>query len=302
MAIKVDEKCKRCANRAIWVCLAGNVFLCVLKGIIGVISGSLAVLADSLHSGADVLDSSITLIAIHLGKKPPDRTHPYGHGKTEFVAGAFIGTVLLIGAACIVVTSVGHLLRRTPHPQPHFIALAAAAISILVNETLFRWTICAAKRVNSAAIEAEAWDNRSDAFSSMPVFLGVLGAQFGFLSLDPLAALLVGILVGKIGFQLLSKNLHGLMDVPLDSEKISRIRELVVAVPGVKGIDYLRTRGMGRHYLADLQILVNPRTTVEKSNAIAHEVRSALRREIKHLQDITIACKGHSERQKEKTR
>jgi len=302
MAIKVDKKCKRCANRAMWVCLAGNVFLCIFKGIVGFASGSLAVLADSLHSGADVLDSSITLIAIHLGKKPPDRTHPYGHGKTEFVAGAFIGIVLLIGAACIVVTSVGHLLQKGPPSQPHFIALAAAAISILVNEMLFRWSICAAKRVNSAAIEAEAWDNRSDAFSSMPVFFGVLGAQFGFLSLDPLAALLVGILVGKIGFQLLSKNLHGLMDVPLDSEEISRIRELVVAVPGVKGIDYLRTRGMGRHYLADLQILVNPRTTVEKSNAIAHEVRSALRREIKHLQDITIACKGHSERQKEKTR
>jgi cation diffusion facilitator family transporter len=298
MAIKVDEKCKRCANRVIWVCLAGNLFLCVFKGIVGLVSGSLAVLADSLHSGADVLDSSITLIAIHLGKKPPDRTHPYGHGKTEFVAGAFIGIVLLIGAACIVVSSVGHLLRRSPRPQPHFIALAAAAISVLVNETLFRWAICVAKRVNSAAIEAEAWDNRSDAFSSMPVFFGVLGAQFGFLSLDPLAALLVGILVGKIGFKLLSKNLHGLMDVPLDSEEISRIRELVIAVPGVKGIDYLRTRGMGRHYLADLQILVNPKTTVEKSNAIAHEVRSCLRREIKHLQDITIACKGHSEKQK----
>lgn len=302
MAIKVDEKCKRCANRAMWVCLAGNVFLFIFKGTIGFFSGSLAVIADSLHSGADVLDSSITLIAIHLGKKPPDRTHPYGHGKTEFVAGAFIGTVLLCGSACVVVSSIGHLLQKGPPSRPHFIALAAAAISILVNETLFRWTICAARHVNSAAIEAEAWDNRSDAFSSMPVFLGVLGAQFGFSSLDPLAALFVGLLVGKIGFQLLSKNLHGLMDVPLHSEDISRIRELVVAVPGVKGIDYLRTRGMGRHYLADLQILVNARTTVEKSNAIAREVKSALRREIKHLEDITIACRGHSERQKEKTK
>ena len=167
---------------------------------------------------------------------------------------------------------------------------------------LFRYAICAGRRVNSAAIEAEAWDNRADCLSSLPVFFGVLGAQFGFNSLDPLAALLVGILVGKVGFELLSKNLHGLIDVPLDSQDISRIRELVVAVPGVKGIDYLRTRGMGRHYLADLQILVNARTTVEKSNAIAREVRSALRREIKHLEDITIACRGHSERQKEETK
>lgn len=302
MAIKVNEKCKRCANRAMWACFWGNVFLCVLKGIIGVISGSLAVIADAAHSGADVLDSVVAMIATHLGKKPPDRTHPYGHGKIEFVAGAFIGTVLLCGSACVVVSSIGHLLQKGPPNRPHFIALAAAAISIAVNEMLFRYAICAGRRVNSAAIEAEAWDNRADCLSSLPVFFGVLGAQFGFSSLDPLAALLVGILVGKVGFELLSKNLHGLMDVPLHSEEISHIRELVVAVPGVKGIDYLRTRGMGRHYLADLQILVNARTTVEKSNAIAREVRSALRREIKHLEDITIACRGHSERQKEETK
>jgi cation diffusion facilitator family transporter len=172
--------------------------------------------------------------------------------------------------------------------------LAAAAISIAVNESLYRWIICAAGRVNSAALEAEAWDNRSDAISSLPVFLGVLGAQFGFRSLDPLAALFVGILVGKIAFELLSKNLHGLMDMPLHSREIKRIKELVIATPGVKAIDYLRTRGMGRHYMADLQILVNPKTTVEKSNSIATEVKKVLRREIEHLEDITIACKAYT--------
>ena len=281
--------------------LLGNVFLCIFKGVVGVIGGSLAVIADAVHSGADVLDSVVAMVAAHLGKKPPDRTHPYGHGKTEFIAGALIGIVLLIGASCIIVTSVGYLLRRVHQPPPHFIALAAAAISIAVNEMLFRYAICAGRRVNSAAIEAEAWDNRADAFSSVPVFFGVLGAQFGFRSLDPLAALLVGILVGKVGFELVGKNIHGLMDMPLHSEEISRIRELVVATPGVKDIGYLRTRGMGRHYLADLQILVNAKTTVEKSNAIASEVKSVLRREIKHLKDITIVCKPNTRRQKEET-
>jgi cation diffusion facilitator family transporter len=254
-----------------------------------------------VHSGADVLVSVVAIITVHVARKPPDKTHPYGHGKTEFIGGVFVGMVLLIGAAFITVTSIDHLLRKVNQPAPHFIALAAAAISILVNESLFRWTICAAKRVNSAALEAEAWDNRSDAFSSMPVFLGVLGAQFGFRSLDPLAALFVGILVGKIGFELLGKNLHGLMDMPLHSDEIKRINELVVATAGVKDIDYLRTRGMGRHYMADLQILVNPKTTVEKSNAIAKEVRNTLRREIKHLEDITIVCKADTGKQKVRT-
>jgi cation diffusion facilitator family transporter len=301
MEVKVDEKCRKCADRAMWYGLAGNVFLCVFKTIVGILSGSLAVIADALHSGADVLVSAVAIITVRLARKPADMTHPYGHGKVEFIGGVFVGIVLLIGASFIAVSSIGHLLRSSRQPPPHFIALAAAAISIAVNESLYRWIICTARRVNSAALEAEAWDNRSDAISSLPVFLGVLGTQFGFRSLDPLAALFVGILVGKIAFELVSKNLHGLMDMPLQSNEIKRIKELVIATAGVKDIDYLRTRGMGRHYMADLQILVNPKTTVEKSNVIAAKVRNVLRREIKHLEDITIVCKADNRRRKAQT-
>ena len=290
-----EQQCSKCADRAMWLCFAGNVFLCIFKGFIGFLSGSLAVVADAVHSGADVLVSIVAIITIHLAKRPPDKTHPYGHGKAEFIGGVFTGVVLLSGGACVIVYALGHLLQRTAPPKPHYIAVVAAGISILVNELLFRWTICAARRVNSAALEAEGWDNRSDCFSSIPVLIGVAGAQFGLESLDPLAALFVGVLVGKIGFQLLAKNLHGLMDVPLHSDEIDRIRKLVVAVEGVKGIEYLRTRGMGRYFLADLQILVNPQVTVEKGNAIADKIRDVIQREIEHLEDITIVCKPHIE-------
>jgi cation diffusion facilitator family transporter len=292
----VDEKCKKCADHAIWICMGANIFLCALKGIIGYLTGSLALMADSLHSGADVMDAIVAMIATRIGNKPPDEKHPYGHGKTEFMGGVFIGIVLLAGASSIAVNALMHLIRNVPKPPPHFIAIFAALTSIAVNEMLFRRASCAARRVNSAALEAEAWDNRADCFSSMPVLFGVLGAQFGFTKLDPLAALLVGILVGKVGFELLSKNLHGLMDMPLHSDDIERINELVVGTLGVKDIDYLRTRGMGRHYMADMQILVNPKTTVEKSNAIATEVRNTLKREIKHLEDITIVCKAYTKK------
>ncbi len=293
----VDEKCIKCADQAMWYCLIGNIFLCIFKGTVGVLSGSLAVVADAVHSAADVLVSIVAVSAAYFGKRPPDKTHNYGHGKVEFIAGVFVGMVLLTGGAIVIVSGINHLLSSAPRQRPHAIAVAAAMISILVNEVLFRQTICAARRVNSAAIEAEAWDNRSDSFSSIPVLIGVIGAQFGFLSLDPLAALLVGIIVGRIGIQLLNSNLRGLMDAPLKSGQVKRIRELVVAVPGVKGIDGLRTRGMGRHYMAELKILVDPRTTVAKSNSITHEIRTTLQREIEHLQEITIACKSHNNSQ-----
>jgi cation diffusion facilitator family transporter len=298
---KVDEKCKRCANHAILLCMGANIFLCAFKGFIGYFTGSLAVMADAAHSGADVLDAIVAMIATRIGNKPPDKNHPYGYGKTEFMGGVFIGVVLLTGASFIAVNAITHLLKSTPQPPPHFIAIFAALTSIAVNEMLFRKASCAARHVNSAAIEAEAWDNRADCFSSMPVLFGVLGAQFGLTKLDPLAALFVGILVGKVGFELLSKNIHGLMDMPLHSKEIKRIKKLVNATPGVREIGYLRTRGMGRHYMADMQILVSPRITVAKSNTIATEIKDVLRREIKHLEDITIVCEAKGEKVKVQT-
>lgn len=292
---KVDEKCEKCAHQTILMCMYANIFLCAFKGFIGYITGSLAVMADAVHSGADVLDAMVAMIATKIGKKPPDEKHPYGHGKTEFMGGVFIGIVLFTGASYIVVNAIMHLSRNVPRPPPHFIAVFAAIISIVVNEMLYRNAICVSREVNSAAIEAEAWDNRADCFSSIPVLVGVLGAQFGFTALDPLAALLVGILVGRVGLKLLNKNIQGLMDTPLHSKDVERIKELTVAVAGVKDIGYVRTRGMGRHYSADMQIMINSRVTVGKSNIIASEVKSILRKKIKHLEDIVVVCKPYVE-------
>jgi cation diffusion facilitator family transporter len=290
---KIDEKCKKCADQAILMCMCANIFLVAFKGTIGYITGSLAVMADAVHSGADVMDAVVAMIATRIGSKPPDENHPYGHGKTEFMGGVFIGIVLFTGASFIAVNAIAHLLRHTPLPRPHFIAVAAAVISIAVNEMLYRNASCAARHVNSAAIEAEALDNRADCFSSIPVLIGVIGAQFGFTALDPLAALVVGILVGKVGFGLLSKNIHGLMDSPLHSEDIKRIKKLVIAIPDVEGIGYVRTRGMGRHYSADMQIMLNSGMTIGKSNAITSEVKNVLRDKINHLEDITVVCESY---------
>ncbi|MFC1462019.1 cation diffusion facilitator family transporter [Verrucomicrobiota bacterium] len=290
MAVRTDAVCTRCADRAALICTAGNIFLCVIKAVMGILTGSLALVADAIHSGADVLVSVVTIFAVHIGQKPPDTGHPYGHGKTEFISGAFVGLVLFIGAACIIASAIGHLLRKATLDPPHFTALAAAAVSIALNELLYHYAHCAASRTNSSGLEALAWDNRSDAISSMPVFFGVLGALLGFPLLDPLAALLVGLLVGKIGWEILAENIGALMDAPLHSDQIDHMKQLVLAVPSVHGIGYLRTRGMGRDYLVDLQILVNAATTVERSHDIANKVRTVLRRKIEHLSHITVTC------------
>ena len=286
------EKCTRCADRIMWISVGTTSFLAITKGTIGVIAGSMALVADAFHSLADVLCSIVTLIGVYIGRKPPDKGHPYGHGKSEFIAGVVLGVVLLFGAAAIVVTAVGRIWGSAHYPAPHFLAMFGAAISIAINETMYRVGSCAALNVNSSAIEAEAWDNRSDAISSVPVFFGVLGAQFGLTWLDPLVAVFVGLIVGKVGFGLVNKNLAGLMDGPIGPGEVNRMRELTAAVPGVEAIEMLRTRGMGRRWLADLRIVVDGRTTVEQSNAIAHAVEHTLRREIAHLDGVTIVCRS----------
>lgn len=292
MAMKSDIQCKRCADQAAWLCLLGNILGCAIKGIIGVVSGSLALVADAIHSGADVLISIVTILAVYLGRRPPDKCHPYGHGKAEFVSGAFVGIVLFTGAAFIVVSALASIMSKATLHAPHFMALPAAAISIVLNELMFRYTHCAAKRVKSAGLEALAWDNRSDAISSTPVFLGLLGAQFGWLWLDPLAAVLVGVLVGKIGWQILAKNLGGLMDAALQHEETEHIKEAALAVSGVQGVGSLKTRSMGRNSFIDLEIFIDAKATVENGDSIARRVRSALRRKADCLGNITVSYKS----------
>ncbi len=297
--MKVPKECWACADRIIWISVGTTTFLAATKAFIGVWSGSMALVADAIHSAADVLNSVVTLIAVYVGKQPPDRRHPYGHGKSEFIAGALIGTVLLFGSAYILVSAATRLFGTTRYPAPHFVAMLAAAISIAVNEAMYRYGSCAAAEVNSSAIEAEAWDNRSDAISSMPVFFGVLGAQLGLTWLDPLVAVFIGFIVGKVGYGLLNKNLKGLMDGAIGTEDLDIVRQTAMAVPGVKGITYLRTRGMGRRAMVELQVLVNADTRIEKSDRITAEIRSALRRKMAYVGMVTVTFKSHKAREKE---
>lgn len=292
--MKSKEECKRCADKAAFVVMAGNTFLCLFKLTLGILANSHAVVADAMHSGADVINAIITAFSLRISNKPADREHPYGHEKTEFLAGSFVGCVLVIGAAIIMVTSVGHLLNKNAVQRPHIMALVAAVVSIMVNELMFFYTRCAASRTNSSGLQALAWDNQSDAISSIPVFLGVLGAQLGFPSLDPLAALVVGVLVGKIGWEILAKNIGGLMDSPIDGTSCGQIRKAVLAVSGVSDIDHFRTRGMGRHYHLDLEIIVNAQSTVEETGSIVSEVKRCVRLAVDKVDSITVTCESEA--------
>ncbi|MBF0499273.1 MAG: cation transporter [Candidatus Riflebacteria bacterium] len=288
------ETCKKCAAQTQFFSLLGNIFLAIFKGIAGTITGSLGLIADATHSSADVLNSFVVMIALNISELPPDENHPYGHGKVENISGLFVGIILFFGAALIIDSSVEQLMSDGPFDTPHPIGIMVAIISVIANELFFRQEICASRRVNSPAIEADAWENRMDAIATVSVLFGILGAQAGYPKLDPLAALLVGFFTGPIAWSLVSKNIEGLMDGGQTHDLVAQISKLVISNPDVKGLGYVKTRPAGRHILIDLEILVSGDTSVTKSEEIASTIRKTLLSNVEHAGVITIVCKSES--------
>ncbi|MBI3039705.1 cation transporter [bacterium] len=287
-----SESCKKCAIRIQHFSLLGNIFLALFKGIAGIITGSLGLIADATHSSADVLNSFVVLLAVNISVIPPDQNHPYGHGKVENICGLFVGVILFFGAYVIIDSSVDQLIMGVSPQIPHPIGLLVSIISIIANEVVYSLEICAAKAVNSPAIEADALENRMDAIATAAVFLGLLGAQFGYPWLDATAALFVGIITGPIAWSLVSKNIAGLMDSGSPPDQVDLIEKLVLSDPDVKGAGYIKTRYAGRHLLIDLEILVRRNTSISKSDEISERIKESLKSNIEHVGAITIVCKG----------
>ncbi len=177
-----------------------NILLTLLKIIFGIIGHSQALIADGLHSLSDLLVGVVTLIAAKYSTQPPDVEHPYGHGRIETLATIAGGGLLLLMAAGLLIDVTMRLFEPASLLQPTSISLAAALLSIFIKEGIYQYTIYVAKRVCSPMLRANAWHHRSDAISSVIVFIGVGGSMLGFLWLDAVATIGISIMIGYIGF------------------------------------------------------------------------------------------------------
>lgn len=287
----MDEKCQACGRTAVYLSATSNVLLTITKGIVGVLSGSKALIADAFHSGSDILCAAFASWGSKFSERPIDKAHPYGYGKIEFLVGIFVGVVLIFVAGGILYDALKALFFTAQTTPPKFIALLVALLSAYANFLVSNLTMCAAKELKSPALKAISIDNRSDAYSSMPVFICLIGSQLGFPQLDPLAATLVGLIILKLGVGLMIENYQGLLDVSADPEEIKKIKEIVMSIPNVNGINYLKTRTTGRKIWVDLQICVNKNYTVEEANNIIREVKSDLMRLIPNIGNIQIMLK-----------
>lgn len=275
-------------------CIIGNIVLSALKLAAGIIGGSKAMIADSLHSASDIVATSVVLVGIKVAQKPADQEHPYGHGKIEPLAAAFVGVTLIFAAIVIVKGTVESIVQQT-FTTPTVLALAAAVVSIVVKEAMYRVTYAAGKKINSEAIMADAWHHRSDAYSSIGTFVGILGAIIGgrfgirFLQyLDPIAGAVVACLIFKVAYDILKHAVKGLMDAAPESEKLIKIWHTVAEVDGVSTISDVKARYIGQRLFVDLEIEVDAQLSVDQGHAIAEYARNQVIESVPDAYEVLV--------------
>jgi cation diffusion facilitator family transporter len=260
---------ERAASRSTWVSVLVNVLLSATQVVVGLMAHSQGLVADGVHSLADLLSDFVVLFAGHHAKKGADQDHPYGHQRFETAASLVLGVLLLAVGLGMLWSAYGKLVAPDTVAQVHVAALWVAGVALVAKECLFRYMLAVATQVKSSLLVANAWHARSDAASSLVVGVGVAGNLAGYPILDPIAALIVGCLVLKMGFGFAWDALHDLVDRSVDEQEVQAIRQTLHETPGVENVHDVRTRKMGDLIVVDAHIEVDATITVEAGHDIA---------------------------------
>ena len=263
----------RAASRSTWVSVGVNLALSLTQVVVGLLARSQGLVADGVHSASDLVADFVVLLASHHSRKDADADHPYGHHRFETGASLALGLLLLMVGAGMLWAALGKLEAPGDVPRVHAVALWVAGATLLAKEGLFRYMLAVAKRVKSSLLVANAWHARSDAASSLVVAVGLIGNLAGYPLLDPIAALIVGLMVARMGWGFAWDALHDLMDRAVDEEEVQAIRATLLQTPGVRGVHDLRTRKMGDMVVADAHLEVDATLSVEQGHEIAVAAR-----------------------------
>lgn len=261
------------AGRSTWTSVVVNLALTTLQIGVGIFGKSQALIADGIHSLSDLVADFVVLFASHHSKKDADEDHPYGHQRFETAASLILGLLLLAVGIGMLWSAFRKLESPESVPQVHSIALWVAGSALISKELLFRYMLAIAQKVKSSMLVANAWHARSDAASSLVVAVGIIGNLAGYPILDPIAALIVGFMVTKMGWEFGWEALHDLMDRAADDQEVQAIRQTLLETPGVIDVHDVHTRKMGDMIVVDAHIEVDATITVEAGHDIAVEAR-----------------------------
>lgn len=276
------------ATKVTLISIMWNIILTLIKILGGVVGKSNAMIADGLHSASDIISSLGVLIGNKIAKTPHDKEHNYGHEKAETLVSFLLSMLLIYVALKISFNGVNSLLHLENVQVPTFLPLIISVISIGVKEYQYRITIKVAKKINSPSLKADAWHHRSDALSSVAAFIGIGGSLLGFKALDPIATVIVGLFVAKVGLDIFKEAINELMDYSIDEKDESQIISIANSTEGVLNIGELRTRKHGSMAYVDLTICVNKDLTVLEGHEIANKLEISILEELQIVKGITV--------------
>lgn len=289
----VDNKREQMGRKVAWLALISNIILTVGKLIFGLLGESESVFADGIHSAADVFASVAVLAVMGIANKPPDRDHPFGHGKAEVISEAIVGILLFLVSVYIIVEAILTLVHEPGIPQ--FSAFYAAAGSFLAKEFLYHYSLRIGKRIDSKAIIAIAYDHKADIIASLAASLGVLlsiiGGNTGLVMLryaDPVASVVVAFLIFKIAKDLIQSSTNVLMEKNLDPALLEQYRAIIANYDDVRRIDHIRARDHGHYILLDVRLSMDHNLTIKESHDISHQIRRHIQEEYPQVKEVFI--------------
>ena len=268
--------------------VAVNLVLAIIKISGGIIGQSQALLADGIHSLSDLASDGMVLIAVKHAGEDADEDHPYGHARYETLATVALGILLMGVAIGIVYGAILRLENPEEIATPALFTLIIAAISIVSNEGLYHATRAVAQKIRSPLLEANAWHHRSDAISSIVVLIGIGATFIGFPLLDAIAAIVVALMIAKIGLDLSRQSVQELVDTALEPEMVDKIKQTILSIDDVRELHMLRSRRMGHNALVDVHLLVSPKLSVSEGHHISEAVEKILIEKFDEINDVTV--------------
>jgi cation diffusion facilitator family transporter len=266
-----------------------NLIFAAAKIVGGLIGNAYVLIADGIESTLDIAGSLVIWGGLKFAARPPDRTHPYGHGKAEPIAAGVVALGVLAAATGLAIESVREIL--VPHHGPAPFTLAILVVVIVVKETLFRYVNRVGHNVESTAVQTDAWHHRSDALISAAAFIGISVALIGgerWRSADDWAALFACAVIAANGYRLLRPAFFEIMDTAPRGKFVRSIREAARSVSGVIEVEKCRARKMGLDYYVDLHVGVDGKISVHEGHEIAHQVKNAIQQSNSRIADVLV--------------
>jgi len=291
MVNQLKKEAKIIKKTMIWTMIL-NLFLFLMKIIVGVIGKSTAIISDAVNSGGDVATAFFVMIAGKYSRKDIDEDHQYGHEKYESMVSVFLGFALILSALEIakvaIKTIYNYVINDVPIEKPTFIVLIAAVLTIVVKEAMYHFTKHAAKKAMAPSLDALAWDHRGDQLSALGVVIGVGGAMLGVVILEPIASLIICAFILILAFRIIKTSVSQVVDQAADNETVEQIKQIIGQQKDILCIDELKTRIFGAKLYVDIEISVDPNISLIQSHSIAEKLHEDIEKEIQNVKHCMV--------------